>query len=293
MHAYLQQLDDAVGLASSPRFLKLLSQPYRLGRSKMLELIALGKPGGIPSLAKTFWNESMHIVLPERVSLALFRYGFFEAELTRALIQLVRPGMVFFDIGAHIGYFSLLASELVGTQGQVHSFEPTSTSFSILRRNTETKSNVTLVNAAVYSKEGALQLQDFGVAYSAFNSIYAGKMRRAERRKLHAQKYTAQAVTLAQYVATTEVKPDVIKIDAEGAELSILAGLESALATVRPILTVEVGDTVDSSDVPRSRPVIAWLMAHDYQPTEFVAGEFVPHQPRDVYQYTNLTCFPR
>jgi len=289
----LKQLDRAVGLASRPRILKFLAQPRQLGRSKLLELLARGKSGGMPSLAKTFWNQPMHVMLPERVSLTLSRYGFFEAELTRAFIRLIHPGMVFFDVGAHIGYFSLLASELVGAKGRVHAFEPTPSTFSLLRRNTELKSNVTSVNAAVYSTEGPLQLQDFGVTFSAFNSVYSGKMQPDERSGLHVRGYTAMAITLSQYIAATQVKPDVIKIDAEGAELSILAGLEAALTTFRPILTLEVGDTAMASDIPQSRPVVDWLIAHNYYPTELIEGEFVPHKLSDTYQYTNLICFPR
>lgn len=289
---FLQQLDRAVTLASSPRMMKLLTQPHHLGRSKLLEWRAREKPEGIPSVAKTFWDQPMHVVLPERVSLTLLRYGFFEAELTRALIQLLQPGMVFFDIGAHIGYFSMLTAELVGAEGHVHTFEPTPTTFALLRRNANSKANITLVNAAVYSQAGPMQLQDFGITFSAFNSIYAGKMQNRERKGLHALEYTAQAVTLAHYIETTQAKPNVIKIDAEGAELSILQGLEPAFGCCRPILTVEVGDIPGSGDTPGSRPVVDWLIAHGYRLTEFQKGEFVPHRPQNTYHYTNLVCFP-
>lgn len=288
----LQRLDRAVGLASRPRLMKFLTQPHHLGRSKLLELLAHGKPEGIPSVAETFWDQPMHVVLPERVSLTLLRYGYFEAELTRALIRLLQPGMVFFDVGAHIGYFSLLTSELVGAQGRVHTFEPTPTTFALLRRNTDSKANITLVNAAVYSKAGPVQLHDFGIMFSAFNSIYAGKMQDRERRGLRPREYTAPAVTLAHYIETTQVIPNVIKIDAEGAELSILQGLEPAFGRCRPIITVEVGDTIASGDMPRSRLVVDWLIDHGYRPTEFEKGEFAPHRLENTYHYTNLVCFP-
>jgi len=273
--------------------LKLLTQPHHLVQSKLHEFMARGKPDGMPALEKTFWDQPMHVVLPDRVSLTLLRYGFFEEELTRAFIRLLQPGMVFFDVGARIGYFSLLASELVGTQGQVHSFEPTPNTFRLLRKNTETKPHITPVNAAVYSQEGPLQLQDFGVTFSAFNSIYAGKMQDNERKGLRARKYIAQAVTLAGYITTSQVKPDVIKIDTEGAELSILRGLEPAFDSCRPILTIEVGDSTAVGDMPRSRPVVDWLLAHGYRLTDFKDGKFVSHRPQNVYQYSNLVCFPQ
>jgi len=291
--AYLQRLDRAVSLASGPGLLKLLAHPHHLGRSKLLEFLARGRSTGMPSITKTFWDQPMHIVLPDRVSLTLLRYGFFEAELTRALIRLLQPGMVFFDVGAHIGYFSLLASELVGLGGQVHTFEPTPTTFELLRRNTAPRPNIKLVNAAVYSEECPLKLHDFGITFSAFNSIYAGKLQENERKGLRAQEFTAQAITLSRYMQSNQVMPNVIKIDAEGAELSILNGLEPAFFSCRPILTVEVGDNSASGDTPRSRPVVDWLLDHGYCPTEFQAGEFVPHRPQENYRYTNLVCFPQ
>lgn len=290
--AHLQQLDRAVRLASRPRALKLLSQPAHLVRSKIFEFMARRNQSGIETVTQTFWAQPIRVVLPERVSMTIFRYGFFEAELSGAFIQILRPGMVFLDIGAHIGYFSLLASELVGPQGQVHTFEPTPTTFSILQQNTRSQSNITLVNAAVYSQQGPVQLRDFGVTFSAFNSIYAGKMQNNERRGLCAREYTAQAVTLAQYIVATKIIPNVIKIDAEGAELSILKGLEPVFDSCRPILTLEVGDTSVTDEMPRSRAVVDWVLAHGYRLTEFLDGKFVPHRPLDVYRYTNLVCFP-
>ena len=91
-----------------------------------------------------------------------------------------------------------------------------------------------------------------------------------------AREYTAQAVTLAQYIAATKIIPNVIKIDAEGAELSILKGLEPAFDNCRPILTLEVGDTNITDEMPRSRAVVDWVLAHGYRLTEFLDGKFVP-----------------
>jgi len=55
----------------------------------------------------------------------LYQYGFFEEGLTRAIIEKLRPGDTFVDIGAHVGYYTILASLLVGAEGHVVAFEPT------------------------------------------------------------------------------------------------------------------------------------------------------------------------
>lgn len=55
------------------------------------------------------------VVIAELVSLFIYRYGFFEEGLTNIFLHYLKPGMTFFDIGAHFGYFTLLGSALVGT----------------------------------------------------------------------------------------------------------------------------------------------------------------------------------
>ena len=67
----------------------------------------------------------MTIIIPEVVSLHIFQYGYYEEGLTRMIIELLEPRMIFFDIGAHFGYYTLMVSAIVGNKGQVHSFEPT------------------------------------------------------------------------------------------------------------------------------------------------------------------------
>ena len=61
--------------------------------------------------ATTFWGGRMEIVVPEAVSTQIFRYGFFEEDVCLFLLKSLRPGMVCVDVGAHFGFFTLLASE--------------------------------------------------------------------------------------------------------------------------------------------------------------------------------------
>ena len=72
-----------------------------------------------------FWGERITIVYPEYVSGFLGKYGYFERDLTAAVVDLVEPGDTFYDVGAHFGFYSVLAADLVGSSGAVHSFEPT------------------------------------------------------------------------------------------------------------------------------------------------------------------------
>src|SRR5262245_2069721 len=72
----------------------------------------------------TFFNVPMMGVLGEVVFGVIYKYGFYEPDLTYALIQLLNPGDTMIDVGGHLGYFSRLAEELVGPSGRVVAFEP-------------------------------------------------------------------------------------------------------------------------------------------------------------------------
>src|ERR1043165_1048267 len=137
-----------VAANEAPRFSKLLHSPVRLLYSKCLEVYARQFRAPVWRRAGPFWGVEVHVVFPEGMSMALYRYQFFERGLTQYLLDLLKPGMVFFDVGAHFGYYSLLASRLVGGEGAVHAFEPTPSTFDVLRRNHATKAKQWARNVA-------------------------------------------------------------------------------------------------------------------------------------------------
>lgn len=302
--ADLKRLESAIAGTRRSRLGRLASRPLHLGYSKAVEVWCKSRRTALPVVARTFWGEPFHAVLPERVSMTIFRYGFFEEELTRTFLRFLKPGMVFFDVGSHFGYFSLLALRLVGPTGQVHAFDPTPSTFQVLSKNLAGRPNVRLNNAAAYSSDDTLTFNDFGVEYSAFNSLYAGKIERDERRGLTPRSVQVNAVALDGYIARTGVVPDFLKIDAEGAELDILRGMERTLAEKRPMLTLEVGDIAPPSgaeNLTPSRDVVKFMLDRGYRGLEHRPeagrgggeGTFVDHVLRDRYDYQNILFVPR
>lgn len=241
---------------------------------------------------KTFWGEEMIVVIPEVVSLQLYRYGFFEEGLTRMVLEYLKPGMTFFDIGAHIGYYTLLASYIVGERGQVHSFEPTPSTFKILKLNCSKKPNVILNNFAVASRKTTLIINDYGIRYSAYNSLYNPRLPENIISKLNPKKYEIQAISIDEYVEENRIKPDFIKIDAESAEYEILLGMKQTIEKFHPIITIEVGD-FGIQGVPTSKELIEFLLKMGYIPYEYRGGEIIPHQIREEpYEYSNILFLP-
>src|SRR5437879_2629479 len=64
-----------------------------------------------------FTGQRTRVVLPEIVGADIYRHGYIEPTLTRVLLDHLRPGMIFVDVGAHYGYHSIVASQAVGQRG--------------------------------------------------------------------------------------------------------------------------------------------------------------------------------
>jgi len=86
--------------------------------------------------ARTFFQEKLLVVLPEESACQLVRDGTIEEDVTSFLLTYLAEGMTFVDVGANLGYFTLLAATLVGPSGLVHAFEPARRTCGILRHNT-------------------------------------------------------------------------------------------------------------------------------------------------------------
>jgi FkbM family methyltransferase len=276
------------------RLEKLLRIPWRLGYTNVVGRYCTARATVAPSQADTFWGDSMHVVLPERLSQAIYCYNFIEEGLTSIFLSQVKPGMTVFDIGAHFGYFTLLANWLVGEAGSVHAFEPTPSTFEVLSRNIQGRSRVRVNNVALYSRADVLTFQDYGPVLSQFNSLTRAKLAEDVRRDLRATTHRVTALPLDQYVADSGARPDFVKVDAENAELEILHGAERTIREVRPMITVEVGDVEGDGEAVSSAPV-QWLLERGYAAFEYSkqASALRPHQPQSRYAYDNLLLVPQ
>ena len=74
------------------------------------------------------------------------------------ITSIVKPGFNILDIGANIGFYTQIFSNLVGPNGTVHAFEPEATNFNYLQQNLRTNKNVKLINKAVSDKTGPIKI---------------------------------------------------------------------------------------------------------------------------------------
>ncbi len=259
--------------------------------SKVLQTISETLNIAIRARAKLFWGDEMIVVLPDSVSASVFRFGFVEEGLTAFVLEHLKPGMIFFDVGAHFGYFTLLGAMLVGMHGQVHSFEPTRSTFSVLRENTESRQNIHTENVVVWSETTTVRFNDFGQRFLAFNSIYAPRGGEKWKAQVKTHTYQVQAISIDDYVANSGVVPNFIKIDAESAEYEILRGMEKTIAKHRPIVSVEVGD-VNIDGAASSKDVVGHVLERGYRALGYEEGRIVDHRLRERYEYDNVLLVP-
>jgi FkbM family methyltransferase len=285
----MKRLEGSVSFLGAPRLIKLKTAPIRLAFSKLLETLSLVSRRPIKIKARTFWNGDMLVVIPEVVSLSIQRYGFHEADLSRMVLTYLKPGMTFLDIGSHFGYFALLGSLLVGDEGQVHAFEPSPSAFMILRANASNKKNIVINNCAVHSRSGVVSINDYGIRYCAFNSMYGARLPQAVLSRLKVSRFDIRSVSVDEYVEKMGLAPDFIKIDAENAENEILSGMNTTIARFQPIIALEIGD-IGASPTSTSQGLIDRLVNKNYKPYEIRDGKLVPHETagQTPYAYGNL-----
>lgn len=152
---------------------------------------------------------------------ALLRSGVWEPQETELLLALLRPGMVFVDAGANIGYYSVLASRLVGPGGRVRAFEPAPDSFRLLQMNLADNGcgNAVAHRAALWDRHGGeltLYLCDRN----------PGDHRTAAPAEAARRTARVPATTLD---AALGGRVDVIKMDTQGAEARIWGGMRRTL----------------------------------------------------------------
>lgn len=151
--------------------------------------------------------------------------GVYEHRKQRRFAQFVLPGYVVYDVGAHVGFYALLASVLVGQEGKVFAFEPLPRNLKYLKQHLEINriSNVFVVESAVSDKSGAMR-------FSPGSHHAMGQL--SQHGSLH-----VGGVSLDDYVSYVGLpKPDVIKIDIEGGEYRALKGAESLLKQYYPVI---------------------------------------------------------
>jgi FkbM family methyltransferase len=209
--------------------------------------------------------------------------GVWEPHVTEVFRRLVRPGDVVVDVGAHIGYYTLLASRLVGGDGHVYAFEPTPARFAELRTNLELNgvTNVTALELAAGAANATATLFEAPRANTSASTI-APRAALESFAESDVPRWQVKVTRAADHIASehrSHVR--VMKVDVEGAEIDALRGLEQLMSGDAPVaVLVEISPRwSEESPTPFLERLCArhaltpWLVPNEYSVTDYFPAE--------------------
>lgn len=205
--------------------------------------------------ARTYYGATLTCNLDDLISRTIFYFGFWEPNNSALMAKILKPGDVFVDVGANIGYYTLLASRLVGSTGKVVAVEAAPVIYGRLQANVQANKadNVRLLNVAVSDSVGELD-------------IYGGtKWNRGATSTLSQDGQVPEARVAAAPLDTLLTEDELkrvalIKIDVEGAESRVLRRLLGTLHLYSPgmRILVELAPQICGKDL---EPVFDALLA--------------------------------
>jgi FkbM family methyltransferase len=203
---------------------------------------------------------SIRVVWTDVIGYSICTDGYYDISSVRVLNKILKQGMTFVDVGTHVGQYTLVASDIVGPTGTVHSFEPQPDTFELLRHNVETNglANVQLNRCALSET-----CVDTELYLASPDNVGQSSFRRPHNYSGNA--ITVQCRTLDDYVEEHGIAINVIKIDVEGAELSVLRGATKLLSgSAKPCLIIEFWEQFQQEYGSSCAEMASFLSTHGY-----------------------------
>lgn len=172
-----------------------------------------------------------------------FILGHHESEVQNLLAEFLKPGMVYYDAGANVGFFAVIAARLVGASGAVVCFEPLPENARQIEHNVRLNgfSNVVIRPEAL---GGSNRTETFHTSAEPTWGTLASVGKLPDN---VSDPITVQVAALDSLFGTADLpRPDLIKIDIEGAEVEALQGAVTTLNSCRPLLVIELHRTNDA-----------------------------------------------
>lgn len=169
--------------------------------------------------------------LQDKIAREIYYYAFSPRDI-RALHRLIGPGQHILDIGAHIGYFSLLFAKWVGMRGSVNSFEPCPKTRERLLRNSS-------LNPKLRER---MKIHEVGLSdHDGYASIVSPDATNSGCNYIDSRSGDIKITTLDHFVERNRIsRIDLIKVDVEGSECALLEGARETIRRFRPRIVIEV-----------------------------------------------------
>ncbi len=236
-----KRLEYSIRMRNQPRMKRWLRHPLFSLKSAALHRIFRYIMTGrvLKPRVKMFWGEKMYITLPPWFEFLM--YGAYsngpELRLTKFLINHLEDNTIFFDLGANLGYYSLLASN-ISKNLRVFSFEPNEEIREVLEKNK--RDNIQIVPEAVSNIAGHAELHYGNIVLSGVSTLNLENTMLTEWGGKLPKRTIVKTTTLDLFCHEWSIKPDVVKIDVEGAEADVLMGAKTLLEKKGLVIIMEV-----------------------------------------------------
>jgi FkbM family methyltransferase len=258
-------------LAREAFFWYLRRFPWRDGKEFFYQRLKsrLAPPEGQVSLrlARGF---TLRLDLADPVQRRLFFFGDYDERREADLItRVLAAGEVFWDVGANLGYFTLLAAAALKNTGQVLAFEQQPSASASLTENISLNpfTNIKPYQVAASDREGEATLYSAGGQDGRANLFQPGAGQ--------TESTPVRTVTLDDWRRQQGLAaPAFIKLDVEGAELAALTGARETLAAAAPLLLVEMKEAIFQSLGTDRLAIQAFLNELGYQPAGLFKGRW-------------------
>lgn len=232
--------------------------------------------------------------LNEHMGSQIFWRGSYSTDQLRYLDRRITAESVFIDVGANHGEFTLFAAKRA-RKGKVLSFEPSSRLFKELRDNVERNglTNVCLFNLGLGDAPGRLPLYE-RTAMVADGTVHDGlpTLYRVDSRSSFMEE--ASLTTLDDSMRKESAsRADFLKIDVEGAEMSVLRGAEQTIRLCRPVIIIEVAAETCAAAGYSCRELVDYIADQGYS-LEIIepSGRTAPLAPEKLGVFQNVVCLP-
>ena len=206
-------------------FSKISSSQKPFGRFLRLPLRLIPKRAVLPILQGRLKGKKWIVGSGEHG----YWLGWYEIGKRQAFEAEICEGAVVYDIGANVGYYSLMAAVLTGSEGHVYAFEPLPRNLAYLNKHValnKLEDKITVLDVAVSANNGEAAF-DLGASTSMGHLAESGEIK-------------VRQVRLDDLLTSGEIQPpDYMKIDVEGAEAEVLAGARTILEKYHPILFLD------------------------------------------------------
>lgn len=218
---------------------------------------------GVPVVIRWYDGLRVTMYLGNDLSLCLFVGGTYEPNEFMFLSRVLRAGMVFIDIGANDGLYTVFAARRVGPTGRVVALEPSRRELDRLHRNIALNelTNIVTLPVAAGDRDGTAQLRIAGFGHEGQNTLggFAYAIEGAGFEPIEVARL--DGIIKAQNVS----RVDILKIDAEGAELAVLRGARAVLARHRPLIIFELVEAALCQQGASRRDVLRLLEEAGYR----------------------------